>query len=147
MQQKVRTFRALSGPERRLVVGISLLYPWIELALRLRGLRRTQALFARWIPARPIQDGLTPATINLAVRRAAGAGPYRATCLRQSLVLWWLLQRRGVACAIKIGAANHVDGFKAHAWVEWDGGQSDSAQRLKHFTVFKPLTRSEPEQR
>lgn len=143
MWHRVRKFRALSWTEQRLLIGITLLYPWVELALRLRGMRWTQAWLARFIPTTAIQDGIAPDALNLVVRRAAGAGPYRATCLRQSLVLWWLLQRRGVACEIKIGATTATGRFSAHAWVEWDGGQSDTPRRLKHFSVFKPLPHSE----
>lgn len=136
MRRKWRKLDMLSWPERWLLLRVMLLFPWIELSLRLRGVRWTQARLSRYIASTPIQDGLSPEVVSRVVRWAAG--PVRATCLRQSLVLWWLLKRRGVGCAIKIGAVNTEADFKAHAWVEWEGGgQSDSPETLKHLAVFE----------
>ena len=42
-------------------------------------------------------------------------------CLHRSLVLWWLLRRRGIASQIRIGVRSPGDGFEAHAWVECAG--------------------------
>lgn len=52
---------------------------------------------------------------------AAKYGPYRATCLRRSLVLWWLLQQNGIHTEICIGVQTGSNGFAAHAWVEYQG--------------------------
>lgn len=141
MLRKWRKFRALPWSQRRLLVWVILVLPWIEIGLRLRGLRWTQAQLARFVPTRPIRDDISPEVINMLVRWAAAAVPFPATCLRRSLVLWWLLKRRGVASEIKIGAQRNTGPFKAHAWVEWDGGQSDSPPELKHLAVFKPLSK------
>ena len=137
MLRNLRKFRALSWRERRLLIGVALLLPWIRLALRVCGLRWTQRRLDRFVPRRPVADGLSPPAINRIVRGASRLGSPQATCLRRSLVLWWLLKRRGVASEIRIGAYNR-DGFKAHAWVEWqDGGQSDSPEALKHLVIFE----------
>ena len=55
------------------------------------------------------------------VRVAADHGPVRARCLEQSLVLRWLLLRRGLDARIKFGARKLDDQMEAHAWVEVDG--------------------------
>jgi hypothetical protein len=138
MMRKWHKFKAMSWSEQRLFVLALLLLPGIDLALRFLGYRRTHGLLARFIPHPSVQDNLSPGAINRVVRRASQNGFYRATCLRQSLLLWWLLRRRGVICDIKIGTALDARGFVAHAWVEWEGGgQSDSPELLKDFTVLE----------
>lgn len=55
------------------------------------------------------------------VQIAAARGVYRASCLPQSLVLWWLLKRQGMEAALRIGVRKVADRFEAHAWVEHGG--------------------------
>jgi hypothetical protein len=52
-------------------------------------------------------------------------GPYRATCLRQSLAVWWLLRRRDIPAEIRIGVRKDGGEFLAHAWVELAGQALD----------------------
>ncbi|TAJ26291.1 MAG: lasso peptide biosynthesis B2 protein [Nitrospirae bacterium] len=52
------------------------------------------------------------------------AGRYsfiKATCLKQALVLSWLLERRGFSTLLRIGVSRHAGALKAHAWLEQDG--------------------------
>ena len=46
--------------------------------------------------------------------------PIDASCLRQSLLIWWLLLLRGLAAELCIGVSNQ-EAFLAHAWVELEG--------------------------
>ena len=63
------------------------------------GLRRTQAILLRWTPvpdaAKEGQESIRHRQV-LELARLVGAaathGPYRGNCLKQSLVLWWLLR-------------------------------------------------------
>lgn len=55
------------------------------------------------------------------VNIAAWRGAYKATCLRRSLVLWWMLRRRGSASQVRIGVRMENGEFTSHAWVERDG--------------------------
>ena len=70
---------------------------------------------------------------------AAAHGIYRANCLKQSLVLWWLLSRRGIKSEIVFGAQRDVvDDFNAHAWVECNGiNLSDSEEVQQRFAAFQ----------
>ena len=52
------------------------------------------------------------------VNAAAHRVPYDATCLRRSLVLWWLLRRHGINSRLRIGVRREKEGVLAHAWVE-----------------------------
>jgi hypothetical protein len=61
---------------------------------------------------------------------AGRRGAVTATCLRQSLLIYWLLRRRGLAPELKIGVRKEQATFDAHAWVELQGvalGQLDLA--------------------
>jgi len=44
--------------------------------------------------------------------------PMRATCLRESLVLYAMLRRRGLSPRLRIGVARQTDALLAHAWIE-----------------------------
>lgn len=52
--------------------------------------------------------------------------PLPATCLRQSLVLYGLLQRRGVPSRFCVGVAKDGSALAAHAWIECDGVSRDA---------------------
>jgi len=45
----------------------------------------------------------------------------RSTCLERSLVLWWLLARKGITTQLRIGTRKSEEKFEAHAWVERNG--------------------------
>jgi hypothetical protein len=140
MRHKLRRLRTFSWPERWLFARLILVLPLIEIAIRTRGLRWTQERLGRLVPSPPIADGLSPDTLNRVVRAAAGNGLVRATCLRRSLALWWLLRRRGIAAEIKVGARRDTPRFMAHAWVAWADGQSDSPRDLAQLAPFeRPL--------
>lgn len=48
--------------------------------------------------------------------------PWTTTCLRQALMLWFLLTRRGIGCELRVGVESSLtSGFAAHAWVEHHG--------------------------
>jgi hypothetical protein len=52
---------------------------------------------------------------------ASRYAPGRTTCLKDALVLVWLLRREGVEALVRIGVARNARGLKAHAWLEHDG--------------------------
>ena len=55
------------------------------------------------------------------VRAAARRHLYPMTCLRQSLVLRWLLGRAGIPAELRLGARREAATLEAHAWVEYRG--------------------------
>jgi hypothetical protein len=70
---------------------------------------------------------------------AANHGPYRATCLRQSLALWWLLRRRRIPAELRIGVRKEQGELQAHAWVEHNGQALNDAQGLiASYAAFQP---------
>lgn len=50
------------------------------------------------------------------------------SCLHRSLVLWWLLERRGFEAALRFGARKHEGRLEAHAWVEHAGAPVHQAE-------------------
>jgi hypothetical protein len=58
--------------------------------------------------------------LGWAVVRILRLLPGDTRCLRRSLVLMQLLERRGISARLVIGARSRPD-FLAHAWVEHDG--------------------------
>lgn len=111
--------------------------PLFWLALRLAGLSRCTA----WI-GRHARGSAVPGTDPRALAGMANAAVSRALgprqCLTRSLVLLWLLARRGVTAQLRIGVRK--DGSSqllAHAWVEIDGlPVNDEASVVKDYAVF-----------
>lgn len=113
------------------------------------GLRRTQSLLAR---VSCLAQGPSPsgpgdradameharrcaATVSIAARH----GLVKANCLPRSILLWWLLRRRGIEADVQIGVRLSDRGLEAHAWVERDGVVLNDREEMKrHFQVLVP---------
>ena len=59
------------------------------------------------------------------------------SCLEQSLVLWWLLHRQGIAAELRIGARKETNQFEAHAWVELEGVALNDGNIHRHFVPLE----------
>lgn len=129
MWQRLKRWRRLAPWERRVLVQSMLLLPAIGVALSLFGLRKTGALLERASPRPTAASALvvgrgpepSPHRIARLVDIAARHGLYRATCLRQSLLLYWLLKQNGFDADLVLGARKDGGALEAHAWVEIDG--------------------------
>lgn len=64
--------------------------------------------------------------------------PISATCLRESLVLYALLRRRGAAPTFRIGIRKTGTALAAHAWVEHTAGSLPSQTWLVLTRVAWP---------
>lgn len=126
----LRKLQTLTWAEQRGLGEALLLLPLINLGLHLLGLRRLQQLLIRLAMLPTTQAGTTrpdaarqPRVQQLArlVSIAARYGPYRASCLRRALLLWWWLQREGLASELRIGTRFTANQLEAHAWVEVQG--------------------------
>lgn len=117
-----RKFRALSWPERGMLAAAAAWLPLFWLGLRVLGLRRFQAWLQR--DPTPIESRLSSdeiAGIAALVNIAALHTPVPVTCLTRSLLLCWILHRRGVASQLRIGVRLTQGVLDAHAWVEYVG--------------------------
>lgn len=79
--------------------------------------------------------------VQAAARRTLGG----ATCLEQSLALWWLLGRRGIASELRVGVRKDGEKFEAHAWVECCGVALGGAEgEHAHYAAFDAALASLP---
>ena len=139
---RLQRWRRLPGSERRLVSTLVLLLPLVDLSLRLLGFQRSWAWLARWASAAPsnlADHAIGPSPQRIAdLTRAVGAGSlWPTSCLRQALVVWLLLRRRGLAPELKIGVVQKELPLQAHAWVELDGIALDPD--VSNHAAFPPI--------
>ena len=144
LRRRWARLRSLSAAQWWVVLQSLALVPMVELSLKTHGLKRTAAPLAKWSrrDARPT----TPPEARLAaeaVAIVAGRRAVGAKCLGRSLVLWFLLRRRGIDAALVIGASASVDGaMPAHAWVEVQGepvnDRGDVRERYRSFGDLYP---------
>jgi hypothetical protein len=145
MWEPLRRFRALEPKARGLFLRAAVLLPFISLSLRLRGFRATQSSLQKRLAKSPkgiseqcseAQAASTALTARM-VRSAAHRSLVRPACLEQSLALWWLLERQGIASSVRIGTRKTEEKFEAHAWVECDGMALDEhGEDHQHYAAF-----------
>jgi hypothetical protein len=141
----LRRLRSLSLAQWRVVALSLVLLPVIQFALRVRGFKWTaRQLAARSDAAAQPPDLASACAAADAVAIVAGRRVVGARCLGRSLLLWFLLRRRGTDAELVIGTAGAQGrALPAHAWVEVDGRPVNDAldvrQRFGSFGV--PLAR------
>ena len=134
---------ALQGPTWRapsvLTCGCMLFA--LKIALRVGGFRRVIEWIGRRARAIPATAWLDVEAVRVAERAVATAGalyPGRALCLEQSLVLYYLLRRRGVRAIYCQGVRPQP--FEAHAWIEYSGEViNDVPEHAKLFARLPDL--------
>src|SRR5688572_19989284 len=102
---------------------------WVEIAIRVMPFSRVLERMTR--ASSPAADEAAVANEYRRLLRfvtvAYDVLPLPATCLRRSLVLYALLERRGVSSRLRFGVAKRGPAFAAHAWVECDGVVRDES--------------------
>jgi hypothetical protein len=112
--------------ERWLLLRLVLGLPLVALLLRLVGYGRARNLLRRLAGHGPVRSA-TEIELRQAEQLAQFAaiagrrGLLSATCLRQALLVDYLLRRRGLAPELKLGVRKREGRFDAHAWVELEG--------------------------
>jgi hypothetical protein len=129
---------AHSWPERRVLLQAMLLLPLFWAGLRVFGLSRLHL----WTTRSPVtgnasRPGVEPARIGALINVAGAHFPLPSTCLTRSLLLVWLLGRRGVRSELRIGVRMIAGGIDSHAWVEHEGRPiNDTSGTSERFAVF-----------
>ncbi len=119
-------WRELSWRDKRRLLVLMLLLPPVHLALAWFRFQRVRGWLEQASKKR-IQAACTPAALADAERLAELAaiagrrGAVAASCLRQTLVVWWWLRRRGLSPQLRVGTFGQGETFGAHAWVELHG--------------------------
>ena len=141
MWERLRRFSALERVARGLFLRATALLPLISLSLRLSGFGKTQASLQKYLSIPSKEDDssvsrrvdVTVRMVRAAVRHSIG----HPSCLEESLALWWLLGRQGIASELRIGVRKHDEKFEAHAWVERDGVAVNEPEALhEHYAAF-----------
>ena len=129
------------------MIGYALLLPWLEIALKGAGYRRLRAWLARHPRRVAVFEGSELEALEEArrtgrlVRLAAEHGPWRATCLRQALLTWWLLRRQGIQSELRIGVQRREGRLLAHAWVRrGEAVITEGEETEAHFRAFEGLS-------
>ena len=153
MWERLRRFSELEAGARGIFLRAALLLPLISLSLRMRGFGATQGTLQKFLPALDQQStsSLGPSAELTArmVRAAVHHGVGHPTCLEESLALWWLLGRRGIASQLRIGIKKQSQKFEAHAWVELGGAPLNEPETPhQHYAAFEgEISAVPPEQR
>jgi hypothetical protein len=118
----LRTLAQLPSARRSLALRTFVLIAGIRLALWLLPFRALRGLLdsPRW-GTRSAIDDTSVSLLVWAVVASSKRIPC-ATCLTQSLALQFLMTRSGRPSQLHIGVSKGAEsGFKAHAWVEYEG--------------------------
>lgn len=144
MLRQWRQWMALPLADRMTTMAMAVALRAISLGLSLFGYVRMRRCLERMSGRNAIRDA-TPDDVADAQRLArlatiAGThGPFEATCLRQSLLLLFLLRRRQLAPELMLGVRRQDGAFDAHAWVQLGG-----VALAQHDLVHAPLPGSRP---
>ena len=139
---KWKKYFSLTLRERLLFLQLLLLLPLTNLALKILGLKKLTEIASKF-PTRRKQENSGPDAANKArrlaylVSAASRHGLYHATCLRQSLLIWWLLRWQGIHSKLQIGVKKDDDQVFAHAWVEVNDEVINDGDEVEQ--VFSPF--------
>lgn len=140
MWERLRRFSELDGAARAVFLRAVALLPVISASLHLRGFRKTQLSLQKHTSARSARPDNALAAARLVarmVRAAVRSGFGHPTCLEESLTLWSLLARRGIASELRVGVRKSGEKIEAHAWVECEGGALNEPEDVhENFAAF-----------
>jgi Transglutaminase-like superfamily len=144
MWDQLQRYKALDSGARKIFHRAIVVLPLISASLRFSGFKKTQESLQRrlagWAPApaNPAEITGRVEMICRMVRAATHYGKPGATCLEQSLALWYLLGRQGISSKLRIGVRKHEQQFEAHAWVEYAGTPLNQAEEAHHhYSAFE----------
>ena len=95
----------------------------IDHQLRRRGVAEVRSELGRYAdPPSALFSNISPHQISRIVERGARISIGRKdSCLRHSLLLWWILKQRGIYSELRVGVNSQEGKLDGHAWVEVDG--------------------------
>ena len=144
MGRLLQGWRRLTWHERARIAGLSLLLVPIHALLTLIGYARTRSWVERLsvvpTPRDPLPDDMRDACRLAELASIAGRhGLVDASCLRQSLLVYFLLRRKGFGPALTLGVRRQSTILDAHAWVEL-GGVALGQHELAHVALTGDAT-------
>jgi hypothetical protein len=125
LSKPLATKQSLSWAERWLAIQSLFLLQTISLGLRWLGFRPIYTLLRRFSPALPPTTDPQEANFTQAIHLGAVVQlanqrfpALHVTCLPESLVVWWLLAKKGITADLRLGIRNQEGRLDGHAWVE-----------------------------
>jgi len=121
------------------VLHSGILIAWLKGWLRFRGFLPTLEWIRRRVERLPATTEAGLEWVRGVEYRVAMAGalyPGRARCLEQSLALYYLLRRQGVAAVYCQGVQPYP--FRAHAWIEYRGEVINDVEEHARFFARLP---------
>ena len=143
MWELFQRYRALDREARETFRRAAVLLLILAISLRLRGYKKTQqGLQKRVATCVSTEQGKNGDERVRKTRRMVNAavhyGLLRASCLEESLTLWYLLARQGIPSSLRIGVRKSGEQFEAHAWVECSGVALNEAEQVhQHYAAFQ----------
>jgi hypothetical protein len=152
MWQAFLRYRALDPKERKLLWRALCLLLLISVSLRVRGFNATREALQGKLKPDSLEYAVAEPPAKIVqrtcrmVRAAAHYGALHATCLEQSLALWFLLRKQNIAASLRIGVRKSAQKFEAHAWVEHEGAALNDAEEMhQHYAAFAREFSDSPE--
>ena len=141
LPKRIAQLRALDRQERHVLFTAIALLPLFSLGLRAFGLVRFQSLLTRRPLPAQVPTAVDASLLAAQVNRAARHSPLAVSCLARSLLLGWMLRRRGIPGELRIGVRLAAGTIEAHAWIECGGVPiNDRAAITEEFAAFdRPL--------
>ncbi len=123
MWRKARTVLSLPAGDRWIIAQAWILFLLVDLGLRSMPFQSVQ----NWLGwgqkfasrENSVDEAGQVSRLNQLVKIAGRNHIYPMTCLRQALVLKWLLDRNKIKTNLRIGVKREQDQFNAHAWIEY----------------------------
>ncbi len=154
MWEPLQRYSALPPAARRMFRRAVFRLSLVRGSLRLRGYKKTQQWLQKKLDDRPspapqLQDVNSQLEMTCRMVRAAERySPGQASCLEESLLLWYLLQSQHISVSIRIGVRKQGERFEAHAWVEKDGvALNQHEEQHRHYSPFDGNLQPPPEER
>ncbi len=144
MWETLQRYSALPSEARSLFWRAACLLPFIRVKLRFGGYKKTQRWLQKKLDDRSefsSQSRENSPFLTMTCRMVRAAEHYsfgQASCLEESLLLWYLLQTQNIPAVVRIGVRKQLDKFEAHAWVEQNGiaiNQQD--EQHHHYAAFE----------
>ena len=145
MRRWVGRVRRMRASDYLTATEVLALAVWVEIAIRVMPVSRVIERLRR--ASSPVADETAAAYAYRRLLRFVAVAydvlPLPGTCLRRSLVLYGLLERRGVPSRVRFGVEKRGEALAAHAWVECHGvaptdcgaytGLATPAEELPHI--------------
>ena len=139
-------YQSLPVEDRFKLIAYAFLLVLVQIALSWFGYQKVYTFLVSHPRKRDLFPGQEGESLKVAkhysymVSIAARYGLFRATCLRQALLVFWLLRRRGIQTDLRIGVRREGESIFAHAWLNYgEDVITEGSLVEKNFSAFEDL--------